>query len=108
MAALGFNLHIYDDDRMMPLHAAAFHGFAAVIAALLEADAAPPLAWLNSYGGTPLSTALYGRNHTWRADGDFTASIRLLVEAGSEVRAEWLPTGDEAIDAILRSAAGER
>ena len=34
MAALDFDLHIYDDDRMMPLHSAAFHGFAEVIAAL--------------------------------------------------------------------------
>lgn len=104
MATLGFDLHIYDDDRMTPLHAAAFHGFADVIAVLLDADAEPPLAWLNSYGGAPLSTCLYGRQHSWRDDGDFRASIKLLVEAGSEARAEWLPTGDDAIDEILRGA----
>ena len=104
MAALGFDLHVYDDDLMMPLHAAAFHGFAEVIAALLAADAEPPLAWLNGYGGTPLATCLYGRQHSWRGDGDFPASIKLLVEAGSAVRAEWLPTGDETVDAIFRTA----
>ena len=104
MAALGFDLHIYDDDRLMPLHTAAYHGFADVIAALLAADAEPPLTWLNVYGGTALTTCLYGRQHSWRSDGDFPASIKLLVEAGSEVRAEWLPTGDEAIDAIFRAA----
>ena len=104
MAALGFDLHIYDDDKMTPLHAAAFHGFADVIRVLLDADEAPPLAWLNGYGGTPLTTALYGRQHSWRDDGDFPASIQLLVAAGSEVRAEWLPTGDERIDDILRKA----
>ncbi len=104
MAALGFDLHIYDDDRLMPLHTAAYHGFADVIAALLEADAEPLLDWLNSYGGTALTTCLYGRQHSWRSDGDFPASIKLLVEAGSEVRADWLPTGDDAIDAILRKA----
>ena len=103
MASLGFDLHIYDDDKMMPLHAAAFHGFADVIAALLEADDEPPLAWLNGYGGTPLTTCLYGRRNSWRDDGDFPASFRLLVDAGSEVRAEWLPTGDDSVDAILRS-----
>ncbi|MYD09907.1 MAG: hypothetical protein F4X02_07665 [Chloroflexi bacterium] len=103
MAALGFNLHIYDDDKMTPLHAAAFHGFADVIRILLDADEAP-LTWLNGYGGTPLTTALYGRQHSWRDDGDFPASFQLLVEAGSEVRAEWLPTGDERIDDILRQA----
>lgn len=104
MAALGFDLHVYDDDKMMPLHAAAFHGFADVIEVLLDADAAPPLCALNGYGGTPLTTCLYGRQLSWRGDGDFAASVKLLVEAGSEVRAEWLPTGDDAIDEALNAA----
>ncbi len=104
MAALGFDLHVTDDDQMTPLHAAAFHGFADVIRPLLEADDEPPLTWLNHYDGTPLTTCLYGRSHSWRDDGDFPASIALLVEAGSEVRAEWLPTGDDEIDDIMRKA----
>lgn len=104
MAELGFDLHIRDDDKMTPLHSAAFHGFADVIAALLAADAAPPLDWLNGYGGTPLGTALYGRRHGWRDDGDYPAAIKLLIDAGSEVCAQWLPTGDDEIDALLRSA----
>ena len=104
MASLGFDLHIRDDDAMTPLHAAAFHGFADVIGALLDADEAPPVNWLNGYGGTPLGACLYGRAHSWRSDGDFPASVTLLVEAGSEVNAGWLPTGDEAIDEALRLA----
>ncbi len=107
MASLGFDLHVYDDDKMMPLHSAAFHGFADVIAALLEADDNPPLDWLNGYGGRPLTTCLYGRNNSWRKDGDYPASLKLLIEAGSEVRAEWLPTGDETIDAVLRAGVAE-
>lgn len=107
MASLGCDLHIIDDDKMTPLHAAAFHGFADVISALLEADEAPPLDWLNGYGGTPLATCLYGRQHSWRSDGDFPASVKLLVNAGSEVKAEWLPTGDSAIDEALRPALEE-
>jgi ankyrin repeat protein len=102
MASLGFDLHIRDDDAMTPLHAAAFHGFADVIRVLLDADDDPPLDWLNGYGGTPLTTCLYGRQHSWRSDGDFPASLKLLIEAGSEVKAEWLPTGDDAVDAVLR------
>ena len=103
MAALGFDLHIRDDDLMTPLHAAAFHGFADVISVLLAADDKPPLDWLNGYGGTPLGTCMYGRQHSWRAEGDFPASIRLLVEAGSEVNVDWLPTGDAEVDAALRA-----
>lgn len=107
MASLGFDLHIFDDDAMTPLHAAAFHGFDEVIRALLAADEAPPLDWLNGYGGTPLATCLYGRQHSWRSDGDFPASVKLLVDAGSEVKAEWLPSGDSAIDEVLRLALEE-
>ena len=103
MASLGFDLHIRDDDAMTPLHAAAFHGFAEVIRILLEADDDPPLDWLNGYDGTPLGTCMYGRNHSWRGDGDFPASLKLLVEAGSEINTNWLPSGDEAIDMILRA-----
>ncbi len=102
MASLGFDLHIRDDDAMTSLHAAAFHGFADVVRALLDADDSPPLDWLNGYGGTPLTTCLYGREHSWRGDGDFPASLKLLVAAGSEVKPEWLPTGDDAIDDALR------
>ena len=108
MIDLGFNLHIRDDDRMTPLHSAAFHGFADVIALLLKADETPPLDWLNGYGGTPLTTCLYGSRHSWRDDGDHARSIKLLLEAGSEVRAEWLPTGDAAIDAVLHAALDAR
>ena len=102
MASLGFDPHIRDDDAMTPLHAAAFHGFADVVRALLEADDDPPLDWLNGYGGTPLSTCLYGREHSWRGDGDFPASLKLLVAAGSAVKPEWLPSGDDAVDDALR------
>ena len=102
MASLGFDLHIRDDDAMTPLDVAAYHGFADVIRVLLDADDDPPLDWLNGYGATPLGTCMYGRNHSWRSDGDFPASVKLLVEAGSKVNANWLPTGDEAIDEALR------
>ena len=108
MASLGFNLHIRDDGAMTPLHSAAFHGFAAVIEALLQGDDDPPLDWLNGYGGTPLTTCLYGRNHSWRSDGDFPASLQLLAAAGSEVKAEWLPTGDDEMDDVLRAALERR
>ena len=104
MLSLGFDIHIADDDKMTPLHWAAFHGHVEVAAALLEADDSPPLTWLNAYGGTPLATCLYGSRFGWRDDGDHLRAMQLLVDAGSEVRAEWLPTGDDDMDAILRRA----
>lgn len=104
MVSLGFNLHVFDDDAMMPLHWAAFHGHHEVVALLLNEDDDPPLEWLNGYGGTPLTTCFYGSRHTWLSGGNHAACVQLLVDAGSEFKAEWLPTGDEAFDAILRAA----
>ena len=106
MATLGFDMRIRDDDDMTALHWAAFHGQAGVIEALLDADENPPLDWLNSYGGTPLTTCLYGARHSWRGDGDHAASLELLVDAGSEVKADWLPHPDATFDAILRAGIG--
>ncbi len=104
MAELGLDLHIRDDDAMTPLHWAAFHGFHETVALLLELDSDPPLHWLNAYGGTPLTTCFYGSQHTWLSGGDHVACVQLLVDAGSAVKAEWLPTWDKAVDAILQKA----
>ena len=104
MVSLGFKLHIRDDDAMTPLHWAAFHGYEKVIEVLLAADDEPPLTWLNGYGGTPMTTCFYGSQHTWRTGGDHAASLQLLVDAGSEVKAEWLPTGNDAFDEIIRNS----
>ena len=104
MASLGFDLHIRDDDAMTPLHWAAFHGYHETVALLLEADSEPPLHWLNGYGGTPLTTCFFGCQHTWLSGGDHVACVQLLVDAGCEVKAEWLPTWDQAVDAILQAA----
>ena len=103
MIELGFDIHIRDADALTPLHWAAFHGYADVIAALLAADDEPPLDWLNNFGGTPLTTCLYGSQHSWRGDGDHAASLKLLVAAGSEVKAEWLPHPNPTFDEILRA-----
>lgn len=108
MASLGFNLHIRDDDAMMPLHWAAFHGHQDVVALLLNADDDPPLEWLNGYGGTPLTTCFYGSQHTWLSGGDHAACVQLLVDAGSPISEEWLPHNNEAFDAILRGAFERR
>lgn len=108
MTSLGFNLHVYDDDALMPLHWAAFHGHDAVVAFLLNADDEPPLEWLNAYGGTPLTTCFYGSQHTWLSGGDHAACVQLLVDAGSPISEGWLPHGNEAFDAILRAALDRR
>ncbi|MCY4071667.1 MAG: ankyrin repeat domain-containing protein [Chloroflexi bacterium] len=108
MVSLGFNLHIRDDDAMMPLHWAAFHGYHEVVALLLNEDDDPPLEWLNGYGGTPLTTCFYGSQHTWLSGGDHAACVQLLVDAGSPINEAWLPHDNAAFDAILREAFNRR
>ncbi len=108
MASLGFNLHIRDDDAMMPLHWAAFHGHHDVVALLLDEDDDPPLEWLNGYGGTPLTTCFFGSQHTWLSGGDHAACVQLLVDAGSPINEAWLPHNNKAFDAILREAFERR
>lgn len=108
MTSLGFDLHVRDDDVMTPLHWAAFHGYHDAVAVLLEVDPAPPLDWLNGYGGTPLTTCFYGSQHSWREGGDHAACVQLLVDAGSPISEEWLPLDNQAFDAILRAEFDRR
>ncbi|MCY4020101.1 MAG: ankyrin repeat domain-containing protein [Chloroflexi bacterium] len=108
MVSLGFNLHIRDDDAMMPLHWAAFHGYHEVVALLLNEDDNPPLESLNGYGGTPLTTCFYGSQHTWLSGGDHAACVQLLVDAGSHISEAWLPHDNAAFDAILRAEFDRR
>ena len=102
MLEAGFDSAAVSGDGMTALHSAAFHGFVDVVRLLLQYH--PALDQKNDYGGTPLSTAIYGATHSWRHDGDFPATIEALIQAGSTVEPESIPSGSEAIDAILRRA----
>ncbi|MEO1235188.1 MAG: ankyrin repeat domain-containing protein [Planctomycetota bacterium] len=110
MLALGFNRHIRDNERMTPLDRAAFHGHAECLTQLLDGDPDPPLEWVHRYGGTPIQTCVHGALHGW-ATGfaqDHARCAELLAEAGAKVEAGWLPTGHDAIDAVLRRYLAER
>ncbi|NBC10493.1 MAG: hypothetical protein GVY24_01995 [Planctomycetes bacterium] len=101
MLALGFDRHIQDHERMTPLDRAAFH--AACLAQLLDGDPAPPLEWQHQYGGTPLQTCIHGAMHGWPTgfEQDHARCTELLIKAGSAAQMAWLPTGDDAVDAVL-------
>jgi hypothetical protein len=58
-----------------------------------------------TYGGTVLSNCLYGALHGWCAESaDFVATVTLLLQAGERVKASYLPTGLDDLDALLRTA----
>ncbi len=100
MLEAGFDPQVRAGDDMTPLHSAAFHGFIEVVNLLLQHN--PPLEQRNQYGGTPLGTAIYGSVHSWRRDGDFPATVEALLKAGSTIAPEMYPSGNEAVDAVLR------
>ena len=108
MLDLGFDARVPGPDNFEAIRWAAFHGNREMTRLLLPHD--PPLNIPDpSYGGTVLDNCLYGALHGWIADSercDYPATVRLLIDAGERVKPEFLPTGLDDIDAILRAHLG--
>lgn len=104
MLDLGFDPHVAGAEDSTPLDRAAFHGYADIVALLLERDPAPPLTRLNKYGGTPLTCCLHGAMHGWTTGHpqDHAQTVARLIDAGSQFEASWLPTGHDDVDVVLR------
>jgi hypothetical protein len=100
MLDAGFDPHVRHVDDSTPLHQAAFHGFSDVVKLLLQHK--PLLEDHNQYGARPLDMAIYGSTHSWRQDGDFPETVKALIDAGSTVKADSIPSGNDEVDAILR------
>jgi len=94
---LGFDPNARGDDASAAIDRAAFHGFDNVIEAILPYR--PDLTVRNAFGGTPLGACLYGSLHSWRKDGDFPRSVRLLIEAGAVLPER--PSGSPEVRAVL-------
>jgi ankyrin repeat protein len=103
MLEVGFDPLVPGPDDFEPIRWAVFHGNAAMTRALLRHT--PPLNTPDrSYGGTLLGNCLYGALHGWNsATGDFPATVRLLLDAGEQVKPAFLPTGLDDIDELLRA-----
>jgi ankyrin repeat protein len=87
-----------------PLHWACFHGNPEMIADLLRYD--PPRDALdNDFKDPPMGWLAFGALHCWRgmSTGKHAACAPLLLAAGVEVKEAWLPTGDDALDQVLRA-----
>jgi len=95
---LGFDPNVQDGEGMTAIARGSFHGFADIVEAILPFK--PDLTIQNVYGGTPLTTSLYGSVNGWRKDGDYAKTLELLIAAGSP-----LPDhvrGSAAAQAVLR------
>ncbi|HET7133669.1 MAG TPA: hypothetical protein VFJ95_15555, partial [Gammaproteobacteria bacterium] len=111
MLDFGFDPHVRGAHRSTTLDRACFHGYADIVAMLLECDPDPPLTEQNEFGGTPLDTCIYGSINGWNTGRgqDHVRTLELLLDAGAALDPTIVPTGNDAIDTFLRNRLkGER
>jgi ankyrin repeat protein len=106
MVDLGFDPLVPGPDNFEAIRWAAFHGNAEMTRCLLKHK--PPINVPDSsYDGTLLENCLYGALHGWSCDSSdcaYPTTVQLLVDAGERVRPEYVPTGVDGVDAVLRQA----
>ena len=104
MLDLSFSPHARNDFGEQPLHSAAYCGNAAVARLLLDAGADVD-ARDARFDSTPLAFATVGSGEQAGKPGDWTATVRLLIEAGASRQHVWVsgkPPGEEIIGLLQR------
>ena len=104
MLDLGFSPHACGDSGEQPLHSAAYNGNADVVRLLLQAGADVD-AHDGRFDGTPLAFATVGSGEQAGRPGDWTTTVRLLIEAGASRRDVWVPgkpPSEELADVLVR------
>ncbi|MBV8806912.1 MAG: ankyrin repeat domain-containing protein [Sinobacteraceae bacterium] len=104
MLEVGMDPHVPHFHQATPLDRASFHGYADIVAMLLQHDPNPPLTQENEFGGIPLGACIHGSIHGWETGfpQDHARTVTLLLEAGSPLDPAMLPTGNDELDIVLR------
>ena len=102
MLAAGFPVDAAGVHNSTPLDRACFHGYTDLVTLLLDRGAS--LTVKNDFGGDPLGCCCHGAAHSWREESDHAACVKVLLAKGATAREELLPTGSDAVDAVLREA----
>jgi len=100
----GFPLTAVSQHGATPLHWAAYHGNTKLLADLL-ARGAPIEVKDADYNGPPLGWAIHGAYGSWNgiSSNDHAGCVKALLEAGAECNFSVFPTGNDAVDAVLRT-----
>ena len=91
-----------------PLHAAAYHGNATAVRVLLEAGAEVD-ARDEQFESTALTFATVGSGERAGKPGDWTGTVRLLIEAGASTHDVWVtgkPPSEEVADLLTHHGIG--
>ena len=89
-------------SNFTPLDQAAMHGRTETVRLLIERGADLYDCAFDAEGPTPLDCAVWGARNNRADDGDYTGTVEALLAAGAPTRHK-PPTGDPALDALLRS-----
>ena len=102
MLESGWPVNATGQHRATPLHWAAFHGNAAMVATILRFN--PPLESTDAdFNGTPLGWAVHGSEHGWYCrTGDYGTTVATLIRAGA-TRPDVI-TGSADVQAALRGS----
>ncbi|MFI5386664.1 MAG: ankyrin repeat domain-containing protein [Fimbriimonadales bacterium] len=99
MLELGFDVEAEDGEKFTAIHWASFLGRDDLIEIILPYK--PDLEKRNRYGGTVLTTGMYGSVHGWnRSGGNFARSTELLIKAGAKLPDR--ASGSPEVVAVLR------
>jgi ankyrin repeat protein len=102
MLRRGFPVTALSQHGGTPLHWAAFHGNADMVAEVLRYD--PPIdAQDRQFEGTAMGWLIHGALNPWGFSNEQHGECaRLLFGAGAQVDEASLPTGHDAVDQVLR------
>jgi ankyrin repeat protein len=102
MLRRGFPVTALSQHGATPLHWAAFHGNANMMEEVLRYD--PPLGTRDRrFDGTAMDWLIHGALNPWGfSTGRYGECAGLLVGTGVRVDEASLPTGDDAVDRVLR------
>jgi hypothetical protein len=89
-------------SNFTPLDQAAMHGRTETVQLLVDRGADLHDCAFDDDGPTPLDCAVWGLQNNRADDGDYPGTVAALVAAGAPTRSE-PPTGDDAVDALLRA-----
>ena len=103
MLRRGFPVTALSQHGGTPLHWAAFHGNAEMLAEVLRHE--PPIeARDRQFDGTAIGWLIHGALNPWGfASTQYGECARLLLAAGAQVQEASLPTGHDDIDRVLRA-----